>query len=181
MKKSIAILASLVVLGAANSQAATVGIVNYNNWDSFSVVGVNGTAVDLANTFVQLQYTIDGTTGLATSSATGSTTVAVDTAGGYFDAGTAVLSEAAAGKSVSFTLLAWTGAASYDVATTKATATWTQTVGSWNNAATPPATPDNVALAIPGVVQLSTQIVPEPSTIALGILGAGALLIRRRK
>lgn len=179
MKKSIAILASLVVLGAANSQAATVGIVNFNNWDSFSVVGVGGTAVDLANTFVQLQYTVDGTTGLATSSATGSTTVAVDTAGGYFDAGTAVLSEAAAGKSVSFTLLAWSGASTYGAAPFTATATWTQTVGSWNNAATPPATPDNVVLAIPSAVQL--QAVPEPSTIALGILGAGALLIRRRK
>ncbi len=181
MKKSIAILASLVVLGAANSQAATVGIVNYNNWDSFAVVGVGGTAVDLANTFVQLEYTVGGTTAFATASGTGSTTVAVDTDGGYFDAGTAVLSEAAAGQSVSFKLYAWSGAASYDAASLKTTVTWTQTAGSWNNAAQPPATPDNIALMIPNEVRLSTEVVPEPSTIALGVLGAGALLIRRRK
>jgi len=178
MKNTIAILASLVVLGAASSQAAVLGVVNYNNWDSFTVLGYQGTAVDLTKTFVQLEYSVAGSTGLAKTES-GATTVAVDTAGGYFDAGTAYLSEAAAGATVDFKLYVWTGADSFGAAQYRDSVTWSQTVGSWKNDAQPPATPDNVALNIPR--QLELQQVPEPSTIALGLLGAGALLIRRRK
>lgn len=41
----------------------------------------------------------------------------------------------------------------------------------------PPATPSNLV----GLTGFNLTIIPEPSTIALGLLGVGALLLRRRK
>jgi hypothetical protein len=180
MNKSIAILASLVVLGsAASSLAAVVGVVNLSNYDTmFAVVGVGGAAVDAANTYVSLSYSVAGGPSALVQTTTGATQWTLDD-GGYFDMSTGVMSTAAASTTVSFTLNAWTGSTSLADAKFVGTATWSQTTGSWDNAATPPATPASVVLQIPGTITL--QAVPEPSTIALGLLGAGALLIRRRK
>jgi len=183
MKKSIAILASLVVVGSAlSSQAATVGVVNLSNYETMqAILGVNGTAVDAANTYVQLSYTVGGDAAALAATTSGATQWTLDD-GGYFDMGTGVLSTGAAGAaSVTFTLQAWTGATSYAAATTKGALTWTQAAGSWNQDAQPPQTPPSVTLAMPGTLTLTTEVVPEPSTIALGLIGAGALLIRRRK
>lgn len=44
----------------------------------------------------------------------------------------------------------------------------------------PPAPPVSIATAGIGSITM-TQVIPEPSTIALGILGAAVLLLRRRK
>jgi hypothetical protein len=162
--------------------AAVVGVVNLSNYDTmFAVVGATG-PVDAANTYVSLQYQVGsgGTWATATTTA-GATQWALDD-GGYFDMGTGVLSTDAASTTVNFQLQAWTGSTSFATATFAATSTWSQTTGSWDNAATPPATPANVVLAIPGEIKLqAVSQVPEPSTIALGLLGASALLIRRRK
>jgi hypothetical protein len=180
MNKSIAILASLVVIGsAASSMAAVVGVVNLSSYDSgYAIVGVGGTAVDAANTYVSLQYQVGGGAWETVSvSATGATQWSPDDSSGYFDQSTGVLGTDAASTTVNFKLTAWTGSSSSPTAS--ATATWSQTTGSWDNAANPPATPDSVVLQIPGTIQLVAT--PEPSTIALGLLGAGALLIRRRK
>lgn len=182
MKKSIAILASLVVVGSAlSSQAATVGVVNLSNYETMqAILGVGGTAVDAANTYVQLSYTVGGGAAALATTTSGATQWTLDD-GGYFDMGTGVLSTGAASASVTFTLEAWTGATTFAAATTKGTLSWTQTTGSWNQDAQPPQTPPSVTLAMPGTLTLTTEVVPEPSTIALGLIGAGALLIRRRK
>jgi len=46
---------------------------------------------------------------------------------------------------------------------------------------TQPATPPGTPAPLAGLTPLTLAPVPEPSTIALGLLGAAALLIRRRK
>jgi hypothetical protein len=159
-----------------------VGVVNLSNYDTmYAITGVGGAAVDAANTYVSLSYSVGGGASALAQTTTGATQWTLDD-GGYFDMSTGVLSTAAASTTVQFTLQAWTGGTSFDTATARATSTWSQTTGKWDNAAQPPQTPDSVILALPGTVQLqSVSQVPEPSTIALGLLGAGALLIRRRK
>lgn len=180
MNKSIAILASLVVLGSAINSKAAVGVVNLSNYDTTPILGVDGTAVDAANTYISLLYSLNGSTWSTATTTSGATKWNPDDSSGYFDQGTGVLSSDAAKVTVSFQLVAWVGNTSYDVATVKgASAVWTQTTGSWDNTGTPPGAPDDVALQLPNQVKL--EAVPEPSTIALGLLGAGALLIRRRK
>jgi hypothetical protein len=80
---------------------------------------------------------------------------------------------------VRFVVRAWQGA-SYDTATERgqsAIITVTQPLGGTPTGA-PPITPPDLG----GAQGLqSFPVVPEPSTIALGLLGAAALLYRRRK
>jgi hypothetical protein len=183
MKKSIAILASLVVLGsAASSFADTVGVVNLSSYDSgFAVIGFGGTAVDPATTYVQLLYSADGNTWSTVATSGGATKWSPDDSSGYFDGGYGILDTDTANKSVNFKIQAWTGGDTYASATYTAELAWSQTSGSWDrgSSTSPAGTPNPTTLALTGNLNLVPA--PEPSTIALGLLGAGALLIRRRK
>jgi hypothetical protein len=86
------------------------------------------------------------------------------------------------GESARFQVRAWQGAATYDAALTTPTAYHGASAIFAEDAlgGTPPGgglpvpnpTPDNL---------VAFQLVPEPSTMALGVLGAAALLFRRRK
>lgn len=97
-----------------------------------------------------------------------------------FTAGTGEFpASVAGGADVTLQVRAWTGAATYDLASYKGeTLPWTQKSGSWDKTAQPLPTPPDIALNMGGPL---TIVVPEPSTIALGLLGAAALLLRRRK
>jgi len=191
MNKTIAVLASLAVLGGA-AKCTAAAVVNLNNYDAnvpilYKATG-SSTAVNApaATTYVEL---LGGATGGALSPVTINATAGsiINPLGedGFFDNGVGVVPGLTDKASADFVLRAWTGAATYAEATIKGeSARWTQATGSWNTTSSPPGTPDNIALNIPAsgvTIQAGTPIVPEPSTIALGLLGAAALLLRRRQ
>lgn len=193
MNKSIAILASLVVLGsAASSMAANVAVVDlssygslYGNFQDRPIYSITaGTLADPATTLVQLVAKANPGDAWTTVQVGGDATKTTwgIYADGNFDAGNVgVIPGATAGATLTFELRAWTGAAgsTWENATVRGQLDWSQATGTWDNAANPPATPPSVMLALPG--NLTLNGVPEPSTIALGMLGAAALLLRRRK
>jgi len=94
---------------------------------------------------------------------------------GYFDAGVVTLGTLAGGANLSFRVDVWTGSRTAPVLIGQS-AVWSQQAGSYTPT-DPPTPPGGPAANVPNNITL----VPEPSTIALGLLGLGALLIRRRK
>jgi len=192
MNKTIAVLASLAVMGsAADCMAAASAVVNYNNYDNNSPLlyqattggaTVNATA---ATTYVELLAgPVGGALSPVTVGSSGtSATVLGLTEDGFFDYGNAVIAGVTAGADAQFQLLVWTGGSTWETATYQnSKVTWTQATGSWDLGSSPPGTPSSVALNVPAsALTMSPAVVPEPSTIALGLLGAAALFIRRRK
>lgn len=173
MKKALALLAALTLMGAANIWAAAT--VTLNNYDSNMPIfyQTTGSLAPLEGTFVELV----GTSGAVIPTGGGSSIISMAEPG-FFDGGFGVVPGVTDGSSAALTLRAWRGAATYDAASEKGEVTWTQNTGAWDPAAVPPAAPSGPALAVPSSVLIA---VPEPSTIALGILGGAALLLFRRK
>jgi hypothetical protein len=168
MKNSLAVIAGLALMGAAaNADVAF----NANNYGS----GAGPITGLTADGWVEILYTPTG--GAATSLGVFQPTEAT-----FFDNGGMSI-PGATGTTASLTVQAWTGATTYAAATVKGSVTFNQAVQSWDPNASPPAPKVGPDLTMPGFALGSgvTPIVPEPSTIALGMLGAAALLIRRRK
>jgi hypothetical protein len=94
-------------------------------------------------------------------------------AAGYVSAGAATFAGLLPGTSANLVLRAWQGAAgsSYDSAAVKG-----QSAQFTVNFAVPPNPPGDLLTLGTG----SFTMVPEPTTLALGAIGLGALLIRRR-
>jgi hypothetical protein len=89
----------------------------------------------------------------------------------------------AAGGSATFQVRAWAGASSFEAAQT-ANGAWFGNSPDFTVAelsGTDAAGNIHVPTDISGLQAFSLHQVPEPSTIALGVLGAAALFIRRRK
>jgi len=178
MKKTLAAIATLTVLGGAAScfGAATVTL---NNYDGGFAVMYNGAEAPGTTMYQLLGGAVGGT--LAPVTIAGTTTdIFPSDSPGFFDKGTGVIPGLADRANADFVLRAWTGAATWDAATIRGeSAKWTQATGAWDNSSSPPPVPSGPVLALPGSFEIKS--VPEPSTIALGVLGAAALLIRRRK
>jgi hypothetical protein len=157
MKKLVATLAAILVTAVSYGQ----GQVNFENFTipDAMIKNPNGTGVG-ANGKVQLFL---GSTALGTPQAFEASSP------GFFFAGVVTVPGAAVGSSQTFDVKAWVDAASYDAATVRGVTQTTPTSLGGDNI--PP----------PNVIFSSFTLVPEPSTIALGILGAAALLFRRRK
>jgi len=177
MKKTLALAAALSVLWTANTFAvATISLNNYGAgagqifWEQ--TPGAAAVLAPLDGTYVQLVTA----GGVVTDTASGADIIPMADAGQFYG-GTGRVPGAADGATVEFTLRAWRGAATWDAATERGSATWSQATGSWNDAAVPPAVPTGPDMINPAV----TIVVPEPSTIALGLLGGAALLLFRRK
>jgi len=188
--KKLAILAALTLMSLSATCLAQKATVNLNNFDSNMAITLNGAPVGIdQNIFVQV---LGGTsaTSMSPLAATDGTTKVfpINQVPGFFDGGVGVVPGVAAGGNGFFQVQAWQGAPGNPgtFAASKITgssAVFPNKVGSWNDAAVPQPPPTGEQLVIPGVIALGGGIpgVPEPSTIALGLLGAGALLIRRRK
>jgi hypothetical protein len=85
----------------------------------------------------------------------------------------------AAGSQATIVLRAWAGGATYDPASNSHYGQSAPiTIGLGGTPAVGAPIPDAVLTGLQG---FSVTVVPEPSTIALGLLGAAALLYRRRK
>lgn len=169
MKKVLTAIAALLISVSAYAQG-TVNFKTHIASDTppidFKILNSDGSVA--ANAFAQLAIK-NGSTYIAMDGAAGT----VNTAG-YVSYGAANFGTAAAGSTVSMVLRAWQGAAgsTFDTATVKAESN-----------------PFNITFAVapnpPGdLITLGTgtmTLVPEPTTLALGAVGLGALLIRRRK
>lgn len=176
MKKSLAVIAGLALAGVAQSFAATQATVALNNYAG-GVINYKATPTSTevalpADAWVEVMG--GGTGGAMTSLGTFHPSEP-----GYFDNGVVLVPGATAGTPASFEVRAWTGAATYDAAAVKNSVSFSSATGSWDDAATPPPVKQGPDLAMPTFTVGAA--IPEPSTIALGILGAAALLIRRRK
>jgi len=110
---------------------------------------------------------------------------------GYFNAGTVAVSSIAFGGSGTFEVQAWSAAGGSSLAAATALAltgvhglqggtSASFTVSNLGGGGSPPALSANLT-GLGAGFNLVALPVPEPTTIALGALGLGALLLRRRK
>jgi len=102
-------------------------------------------------------------------------------ANGRFTAGSQAVAGVAGGSTAQLIVRAWdtkTGADYASALISGKSAVFTSSV--LGGAGNPPATPSSMVTGLPTGFQ-SFALTPEPTTIALGALGAAALFIRRRK
>lgn len=180
--KKLALLAALAIMGSS-AWAQVVSIVNLNNFDPDRPIffqSAGNLATPAQNVTIQI---LGGPVGgplapVATQQGANTFTLLAD---GYFDGGIGIVPGVTGTGPAEFEFRAWTGGGTYENALNRVLAnnTWTQPVTQWDS--TPPNLPpaNIAALALPASPLI--ELVPEPSTIALGLLGAAALLIRRRK
>ena len=206
MKKSFLILTASVSMftsvGVLATPAPGTGGVSLDNLQS---QGLNGTSaqfngVDVSTVsglnvyFEVLSAPYTGTLLPSLSSSlqpvgafTGGATVfqASTSAGflGTFNAGSGVSAFDATTGNAQFQVIAWTGATSastFGGATIRGVSSvWFQGTGAAPTV-TPPSVGSPAILQIPDA-HINLAVVPEPSTIALGVLGGLGLLLRRRK
>jgi len=183
--KKLAVLAALTLMSLSATCFAQKAVVNLNNWDvdkAIQGIPAGQTA------YVQL---LGGASASAlapvVSTASGQSVFQVDP-DGHFDAGVGIVPGLTATGPASYNLQSWVGAAgsTYATATLKGeTGVFSGTANAWNDTVTPLPLPIGSTLTLPATaITLSSgtgPVIPEPSTIALGLIGAGALLIRRRK
>jgi hypothetical protein len=173
MKKTLALAAALTVLCSASALAdATVALNNYGAGAGQIFYNAQGTLAPVDGTWVQLY---SGATALKDTTGAGPTALSEP---GMFYGGVVAIPGATENANAPVTLRAWRGATTWEAATERGEATWTQATGAWNPAAVPPTPPVGPDLTNPAV---TISVVPEPSTIALGLLGGAALLFFRRK
>jgi len=194
MKKTLLLSLVIGLSGAVGAMAQ--GVVNFSNSTSFSTqtTGSNGKTD-------RLVYNTDGVTLLGGTnflaqiywaSGTGVTeslvTTAIDNTAITFFApsigkwipASKTFSTVGAGNALTLQVRAWdgaTGATSYDAAKTAGLTTGKSLTFNYTTAAST----DLPSAKVMEGFQSFTMIVPEPTTIALGVLGAAGLLIARRR
>jgi len=186
MKKLLLLAAATLLAISAQAQ----GLVNFANIGGGTAGTVNAPARDTTSGSpgvlasgsayaAQLYWGAGGTADLTTLTTNGvSGTAASFLTGaqaGYFTGGSRSITGASGGTTVTLQVRAWATATgnSWETATTRGESNPIQFT-----LATAPATPNNMV----GLTAFNISPVPEPSSIALGLLGLGAVaLIRRRK
>lgn len=185
MKKLLVTLAAVLVSvstfaqGTVNFQNFVPNVVNAPVW---APGGTGTTGAGSLNAMAQL-FRVEGTgasavyTPVGQASAFRAATAGNPVLNAYVVGNNVMDTGLAAGSSVTLVLRAWVGA-NYDDALTKGQSpnSVTVTLGGQIDPTQPAATPPTLA----GLQGFELQVVPEPSTIALGVLGAAALLYRRR-
>ena len=169
MKKLLVAVAVMVAAITAQAQ----GTISFNNFTGPTVTTVGGVALNNAFTAELLAGTS------AASLVSIATTKYGSPAASFFNAGADIaIAGIAAGQQAVIQLRVFDGA-SFAAATTQRgqSGTATVTLGG-SSGGGPPATSPGIA----GVGAFSLTLIPEPSTLALGLLaGAGLLALRRRK
>jgi len=179
MKKFLAIAAVVAATIAAQAQ----GTVNFANRVPSSgidakVLGTDGTALSGAGFMAQLYVGANASSLSAVGSPVPFRTGA---AAGYISAST--ITTGIAPGAASAAVRAWDAStgASYEAATVKGSSAVLSIV--LGGAGSPPSLPGDLTgltgFSLTGSAPVGN--VPEPSTIALGVIGAGALFLRRRK
>ena len=178
MKKVLSVLAALAVIGGTAScfGAAAVTLNNYDlNTPVFYLT--SGTKAG-AGTYIQIYAGADAASvAPLVSTGGGNGVFSLGDDPGFFDGGIGNIPGLADGAQATFVAYTWKGDATpgaWANATESATATWTQATG----ANTPPNLPSPTALNLPS---MTITIIPEPTTLALGLIGAAGLLFFRRK
>jgi len=171
--KKLAVLAALTIMSL--SVFAQKAVVANNNYDANTfITGGSGTI------YVQLMGAAAGGTLAPVADQAGVSIFTVDA--GQYDAGVGIVPGMTATGPADFELRAWSGNADPTKAAFSASQKFSGTANGWNDAAVPPAAPNGAPLLnIPSLTLAPVSTVPEPSTLALGLIGAAALLIRRRK
>ena len=181
MKKLIII--AIAAMCAVQSYAQ--GTVTFNNASTSVITNSAGASLPAAGITVGLYFAPAGTVLESAFALQGTTTIAP--VPGRFTGGTRVLTGIAEGAQAAIQIRAWSGAfATYELAALASSDGVTQigkssifTVTTGAPTGAPPTSP--AALA-PLTKVLGATTVPEPSSIALGLLGLGAVaLFRRRK
>jgi hypothetical protein len=174
MKKLIIVAACMVASVAAYAQ----GTVTFGNLNPVNDVGGSPA---LGSAFQAELYA--GPTGGSLTAIASSITPFIDAAPGFFfNAVDVAIPGVATGESADVMVKVWkiSDGATYEIASTKPLAHIGSSVkfsaGPLGGGGPPPL--PGASLNMPG---FNLTIVPEPSTIALGLLGVGALLLRRRK
>jgi hypothetical protein len=146
---------------------------NDNNASTAAIAVPTATVAGAANKFqVALFYATAGTTDASQFTQVGAATD-ITLANGIFMGGTRTLP--VPGGTYSFQIRGWGLGANSQY--TGSSAIWTQATGDPNGA--PPTSPAAIVLGASGFGGLT--LVPEPSTIALGILGLAGLFVLRRR
>ena len=178
--KKIAILAVSLLVVAGSYAQGTVNFANAGAGLNAPIFDENGTT-KLAGAGFMVEL-LAGTTATSLAAVGTPTTFLSGGGAGYFNGGVITVPGIAAGTSGFFAVRAWNDSlgATYALASAAGHGYGTSspfqvTTGGAGTPAGPPAT-------LVGLTSFSlVAAVPEPSTIALGLLGAAALLLRRRK
>jgi len=173
MKKTIAAIAALMISVTGYSQ----GTFLFNNRDTGN--GIDAKITDavsgagISTGFTAQMWLINGT---STTPLLPTTTFRTGNAAGYVTAPADPLSVpgVAGGANATLRMVAFNGSDFNSSTVRGMSAPFTIALGGGGS---PPSTPSPLI----GLTSFTVAIVPEPATIALGILGLGALLIRRKK
>ncbi len=173
MKKILLIAAAMVMAAGAYAQ----GTLNFSNRVTASGIDAPIFAPDGTTKLAGSQYKavlfVNGSTtpvaGVAADFRTGA-------GAGYFIGQTVTLTGVAAGSSVSVIVGAFDSSTGADYASAKIKGQSGAINVTTGGAGAPPSLPADLV----GLKSFNVQV-PEPTTIALGVLGAAALLLRRRK
>lgn len=182
MKKLVAVLAVLAVVNVASKTFAADGPINLTNYDSNNPIfhGNTSTRLPVAGSFVQvLGGPVGGTLQVLSSTGPGNPNVFTPTEPGFFDGGFGFVPGVAEGAQGSFQIRAWRApGATFALAAERGESDIFNTAVGFAPTGNPPPAPSPAPLTgAPSFVVL----IPEPSTMILGILGATLLLFRRRQ
>ena len=180
--KKLLLLAALSLIAMGAYAQGNVNFANANASVNAPITnGVTGLRASGSEAFVQLYWGPAGTvdTSLLTTNGLVGGRISFNTGAqaGYFSGGSVIINGAAGGTAVTLQVRGWLAAGG---------ATWEQAPASMRGSSapiqltlgTPPATPPNMT----GLQSFTIGVIPEPSSIALGLLGLGAVaLFRRRK
>ena len=172
--RSIALLSLLALLAPFPGRCFGAAAVLLNNYDANTTVFLWAGEVVGSGWYVEIYGGADRAS-VAPLWSTGGGNGVFALSDGFFDGGIGNVPGLADHATATFTAYAWQGAntvGGWQTAMYVDAATWTQATG----ANTPPNLPSPATLNFPSII-----VLPEPTTLALGMVGAAVLLFCRRR